>query len=160
MNDFEQRPGESRLSCDPADLDGDDHIVFIVRIRTPWNTRSECPKNLRQARERDSLATLEVDEVWRQGLDGLTSGEHAIILYWMHEARRDLIKQRPRHRLAATGVFSLRSPARPNPIALSIVRLLQVDAATGEISIDAIDCLNGTPLLDIKPWLGSVDLPV
>jgi tRNA (adenine37-N6)-methyltransferase len=54
-------------------------------------------------------------------------------------------------------VFGLRSPLRPNPIALAVVRLLGIDAATGRIEIDAIDCLDGTPLLDIKPYLPSVD---
>jgi tRNA (Thr-GGU) A37 N-methylase len=54
-------------------------------------------------------------------------------------------------------VFSLRSPARPNPIALAIVKILGIDQKKGIISIDAIDCLDGTPVLDIKPYLKSID---
>jgi tRNA-Thr(GGU) m(6)t(6)A37 methyltransferase TsaA len=159
MGDNDQRPGEIRLPFDPAETAGDAKVVFIGRVRSPWRTRAECPKNLRQARERNRPAVLEFDEPWRPGLSGLESLTHAIVLYWMHEARRDLIVQCPRHRPSATGVFALRSPARPNPIAMSIVRLLKIDAPAGEITIDAIDCLDGTPLIDIKPWLESVDLP-
>jgi tRNA (Thr-GGU) A37 N-methylase len=57
-------------------------------------------------------------------------------------------------------VFALRSPVRPNPIALAVVRVLGVDQERGLVGIDAIDCLDGTPLIDIKPWLASIDGPV
>jgi tRNA (Thr-GGU) A37 N-methylase len=75
----------------------------------------------------------------------------------MGEARRDLIVQAPRHKPEPTGVFALRSPARPNPIALATVRILDIDPAQGRITIDAIDCRDGTPLLDIKPWIERID---
>ena len=75
----------------------------------------------------------------------------------MDQARRDLIVQTPRHRSAPVGVFSLRSPVRPNPIALSVVRVLACDPDRGVIDVDALDCLDGTPLLDIKPYLESID---
>ena len=88
-------------------------------------------------------ATLEIDEAWRQGLQGLEAQEHVIVLYWMQQARRDLIIQRPRHRDDAVGVFALRSPARPNPIAVATVRILAIDQVSGSVQIDAIDCLDG-----------------
>jgi tRNA (Thr-GGU) A37 N-methylase len=56
-------------------------------------------------------------------------------------------------------VFSLRSPVRPNPIGLHVVRLLSCDADTGRLDVDALDCLDGTPVLDLKPWRQSVDVP-
>jgi tRNA (adenine37-N6)-methyltransferase len=65
--------------------------------------------------------------------------------------------QVPRHSGKTHGTFSLRSPARPNPIALSVVRILKVDADTGRIDIDAIDCHDGTPLVDIKPYRPGID---
>jgi tRNA (Thr-GGU) A37 N-methylase len=77
----------------------------------------------------------------------------------MQQSRRDLIIQQPRHRDEPIGVFALRSPARPNPIAIATVRILSMDQSTGLIQIDAIDCLDGTALLDIKPWLDTVDQP-
>lgn len=154
------RDGELRLPFDPAQRPGDVHIVFIGHIETPWRTRSDCPKNLRQARERARPgARLVVDAPWRQGLGGLEGVTHLIALYWMHEARRDLIVQAPRHRDAPAGVFALRSPVRPNPIASAVVAVRHLDMAAGTIDIDAIDCMNGTPLVDIKPWLPTVDMP-
>jgi tRNA-Thr(GGU) m(6)t(6)A37 methyltransferase TsaA len=158
MSEFEKRPGEIAVDNDPAQSADDGRVVFIGRISTPWKSRAECPKNLRQARERGENAIVEVDMPWRPGLAGLESVSHVILLYWMHEARRDLIVQSPRHRPEPTGVFALRSPVRPNPIALATVRVIKVDIEHGRLTIDGIDCIDGTPLLDIKPWIDSVDI--
>jgi tRNA-Thr(GGU) m(6)t(6)A37 methyltransferase TsaA len=153
------RPGEIRASVDPAVMAPDAGIVFIGRARTPWTRRGDMPKNLRQARERGGAASIEIGPEWRLGLRDLAPGGHIIVLTWMDRARRDLLVQAPRHRETATGVFSLRSPVRPNPIALHIVRLTGCDPVTGRLSVDALDCLDGTPVLDVKPWLQSVDVP-
>lgn len=160
MSDDEQRPGEVRLPFDPAEKAANATVAFIGRIRSPWRTRAECPRNIAQARERGCNALLELDSAWRPGLLGLDRSEYAIILYWMDQSRRDLIVQCPRHRKEPVGVFGLRSPARPNPIALAVVRLGSIDQAAGLIKIDAIDCLDGTPLLDIKPWIDTIDCPL
>ena len=157
MQEFEKRPGEIALDDDPAVFADDGRVVFIGKIHSPWKSRAECPKNLRQARERGEQASVEVNLPWRAGLAGLENTDRVILLYWMHEARRDLIVQTPRHRPEPSGVFSLRTPVRPNPIALACVRLLELDIESGFLTIDAIDCLNGTPLVDIKPWIESVD---
>jgi len=159
MDNYDQRPGEVRLPFDPAMTASDAAVAFIGKIRSPWKTRSECPRNIRQAREHDMPATLAIEEAWRPGLQGLEDHQHVIVLYWMQQSRRDLIIQRPRHRDEAVGVFALRSPARPNPIAIATVRILAIDQAAGLIRIDAIDCLDGTSLIDIKPWLDTVDQP-
>lgn len=156
-----KREGEISASVDPALLPGDAHVVFIGRIRSPWKTRSECPKNMRRARERaHGDCWLEIDEPWRPGLAGVKAGDHLHILYWMHAARRDLIVQRPRHRETPAGVFTLRSPVRPNPIAMALVKALAVDESAGRIEIDATDALDGTALLDIKPYLDTIDAAV
>ena len=157
MSTRDTRPGEQRLAADPAEAAGDAHLVFIGRIRSPWRTRAECPKNPREARGRGQPATLEIDPPYRAGIAGLEGYSHAIVLYWMHEARRDLIVQAPKHLAAPRGAFALRSPVRPNPIALAVVRLGAIDIGAGRIEIDAIDALDGTPLLDVKPYLPSVD---
>ncbi len=155
----DHRPGEVPLAVDPADLKGDARLVFIGRIRSAWRSREDCPKNLREARERGGAASIEVDEPWRRGLEGLEAETPLIVLYWMDRARRDLIVQSPKHRSRPTGVFSLRSPVRPNPIAVAVVGCLAIDRAAGRISIDAIDALDGTPVLDVRPWLSTVDIP-
>lgn len=153
-----KREGELAAAVDPAGLPGDAHVVFIGCIRSPWHSRSECPKNMRQAREREPAGCrLELDTPWRPGLTGLEPGDWAHILYWMHEARRDLVIQHPKHRDEPTGVFSLRSPVRPNPVALALVRITSIDAPAGIVGIDATDALDRTPLIDIKPHLPGVD---
>ncbi|MEZ5798135.1 MAG: TrmO family methyltransferase [Paracoccaceae bacterium] len=151
------RPGEQALPFDPA-ARADATLCFIGRIRSPWQ-RGDCPKNLREARERGGVFAVEIDPPFRPGLAGLAAGDPVILTYWTGQARRDLIVQSPAHRPAPTGVFALRSPARPNPLALAVTRITALDPATGAIGIEAIDAFDGTPLLDIKPWLASVDQP-
>jgi len=157
--DKTDRPGEIRTPVDPADQAGDAKLIFIGRARTPWNIREACPKNLREAREPGGFARIEVDPEWRPGLRDLEPGEAIIVLTWMNQARRDLLVQAPRHRESLAGVFSIRSPVRPNPIGLCVVRLLACDAEAGLLEVDALDCLDGTPILDIKPWRAGVDVP-
>ena len=160
------RPGERLLAGDPAARSADATLVFVGTARTPW-APGDCPRNLRQAREaaaRDApdpagRMRLEIAAPYRAGLEGLTAGDVLIVLYWMDGARRDLIRQAPRHRPDGAGVFALRSPARPNPVALAVVRCLDIDAAGGIVTVDALDCHDGTPVLDIKPWLPGVDIP-
>lgn len=158
------RPGETALPADPAERP-DAGIAFIGRLRTPWRP-GDCPRNLRQARERAAALPaapapfrLEIDAPFRPGLSGLAEGAPVWVLYWMAGSRRDLILQRPRHVEGPRGVFSLRSPARPNPIAMAATRLLSLDAEAGLLEVDALDAFDGTPLLDVKPWLPTVDIP-
>jgi tRNA-Thr(GGU) m(6)t(6)A37 methyltransferase TsaA len=153
------RPGEIRSTVDPARQPGDARLVFIGRARTPWTSREDCPKNLRQARERGGAASIEIDAAWRAGLRDLVAGEAIVVLTWLDQARRDVLVQAPRHRESVVGVFSLRSPVRPNPIGLHVVRLLSLDGEAGRLDLDALDCLDGTPVLDLKPWRQSVDVP-
>jgi len=126
-------------------------VYFIGRIRTPWKTRSECPRN---ARGSDAVCTIELDPRYAAALDGVATCTHLVVLYFMHEARRDLVVQVSRHS-GRRGTFALRSPVRPNPIALSVVRLLRIEGTT--LSVVGLDCLDGTPLIDIKPYFASVD---
>ncbi len=159
MSYDEQRPGEARASIDPSDADGDARLVFIGQADTPWISREQCPHNLRQARERGGDFTIRIDEPWRAGLKDLAAGDPIIVLYWMDRASRDLIIQSPRHSSGTRGVFSLRSPVRPNPVALAAVRIIDLDYEAGCVRVDALDCVDGTPVLDIKPWIGSIDVP-
>ena len=123
----------------------DASIVFIGRIYTPWTDRLTCP---RQGRQDGPTCRIEVFEPW-VALDGITEYERLEVLYWLHESRRDLVRQSPRNDGIARGTFSLRTPARPNPIGTQIVKLLRVDGPN--VFVRGLDCLNGTPLLDLKP---------
>jgi tRNA-Thr(GGU) m(6)t(6)A37 methyltransferase TsaA len=152
-----QRDGEIALPEDPAGMAPDGHVVFIGRVRSPWRTREDCPKNMRIAREAGATASVLIDAPYRPGLAGLEAGTYVVLLTWLDRARRDLIVQKPRHAPGPTGVFALRSPVRPNPIGLHVVRLLSVDPVDGVLGLEAIDVLDATPLLDIKPYLPSVD---
>ena len=120
-NAFGIRDGEVAVEL-PERFDAS--LYFIGRIRTPWKERKECPKN---ARESDAVCTIEVDPRWAPALTKVETLSHIIVLYWMDRSRRDLVLQVPRHYGEQFGTFSLRSPARPNPIALSVARLVSVD---------------------------------
>src|SRR5947209_16869811 len=128
----------------------DASLYFIGRIRTPWRRREDCPKN---GRESEALCTIELDSRWAQGLRGLETSSHVVVLYWMDQARRDLVLQAPRHYGEQRGTFALRSPARANPIAVSVPRLVEVNGS--KLSVVGLDCLDGTPLLDLKPYFAS-----
>ncbi|TPL90600.1 tRNA (N6-threonylcarbamoyladenosine(37)-N6)-methyltransferase TrmO [Mesorhizobium sp. B2-3-13] len=154
---FEAREGEQRLDQDPATMPPDSGIVFIGRIASPWTTRESCPKNMRAARETGQPAALTIEAPYREGLCGLDRASHVVILSWLHHAPRNLVVQKPRHAAEAKGVFGLRSPARPNPIGLHVAKLVGLDIATGRIDLDAIDVLDGTPVIDIKPYFASTD---
>jgi tRNA-Thr(GGU) m(6)t(6)A37 methyltransferase TsaA len=147
--DFGIRPGEIATDLPPQ---FDASLYFIGRIRTPWSRREDCPKN---ARESDAVCTLEIDPRWAQALAGVESCTHLVVLYWMNRSRRDLVLQMPRHYREGRGTFALRSPARPNPIAMSVVRLLRREGTS--LSVAGLDCLDDTPLLDIKPYFASTD---
>ena len=148
-NPYGIREGEVAVEL-PARFDAS--LYFIGRIRTPWQRRENCPKN---ARESDAVCTIEVDPRWADGLKGVEGCTHLVVLYWMDKARRDLVLQVPRHYSEQRGTFALRSPARPNPIAMSVARLLRVDGA--KLAVVGLDCLDDTPLLDLKPYFASTD---
>ena len=154
---FETREGETLLAANPAQLRPDGHVVFIGRIVSPWASREDCPKNMRAARESGCTATILIGEPYRPGLQNLERASHIVILSWLHHAPRNLIVQKPRHAAEPKGVFSLRSPARPNPVGLHVAKLVALDIEAGRIEIDAIDVLDGTPVIDIKPYYASVD---
>jgi len=143
------REGEVAAAL-PARFDAS--LYFIGRIRTPWRRRDDCPKN---ARGSDAVCTIVLDPRWVAGLQGLESASHVIVLYWMDKARRDLVLQAPHHYTERRGTFALRSPVRPNPIALSVARLLRIEG--NELSVVGLDCLDNTPLLDLKPYFASTD---
>src|SRR5690349_24182470 len=114
------RPGEIATTL-PDRFDAG--LYFIGHIRTPWTKRSDCPTN---ARVSDAVCTIELDARYAAALEGVETCTHLIVLYFMHEARRDLVVQVSRHS-GRRGTFALRSPVKPNPIALSVARLVRIE---------------------------------
>jgi tRNA (adenine37-N6)-methyltransferase len=137
------RPGEIVVESPEP---GDASLRFIGRIHTPWTSRQECP---RQGRLDGPDCRVEVFEPWVSALDGLAGYKTIEVIYWMHLSRRDLVLQSPRADGETVGTFALRSPVRPNPIATSFVALVRIDGPF--LFVRGLDCVDGTPLLDLKP---------
>ena len=136
---------ENEVSVPPFEPD-DARLVFIGTIRTPWTSRLETP---RQGRLDGPDCRIVLDERWAPALDGIEAFEKIEVLYWLHESRRDLVRQSPANDGTTRGTFALRSPVRPNPIGTSIVRLLRREGRV--LVVRGLDCLDGTPLIDVKP---------
>ena len=137
------RPGETTLRDLPPEAAG---LIYIGRIRTPFATRQDCP---RQGSVDGPECRIEVDDRFAPALDGVERFDHLEILYWLDRGRRDLLTQSPKSDGAVRGTFSLRSPMRPNPIGTARVRLIARKGNT--LAVRGLDCLDDTPLLDIKP---------
>jgi tRNA-Thr(GGU) m(6)t(6)A37 methyltransferase TsaA len=137
------REGELAVEAPKANDAG---LVFIGRIRTPWNSRVDTP---RQGRHDGPVCRLEIFEPWVPALKGVDFYSHLEVIYWLHQSRRDLVLQSPKDNRSTRGTFSLRSPQRPNPIGTSIVKLVGVEGST--VFVRGLDCLDETPLIDLKP---------
>ncbi|MBO6777996.1 MAG: tRNA (N6-threonylcarbamoyladenosine(37)-N6)-methyltransferase TrmO [Marinibacterium sp.] len=138
------RPGEVAVK---GPVVSDASLQFIGRIRTPFQTRADCPRQ--GDMEAGPVCTLEIAEKWRLALVGLEKFGFGDVLYWLDQSRRDLVHQRPGHSNAPVGTFAIRSPVRPNPIGLSRVAI--VELREDAVLVRGLDCLDKTPLLDIKP---------
>ncbi len=121
-------------------------LVYIGRIHTPWTSRFMAP---RQGRHDGPVCRLEIFEPWVPALQDIDLYSSLEVIYWLHLSRRDLVLQSPKNDGTARGTFSLRSPVRPNPLGTSMVRLVGVEKNV--VAVRGLDCLDGTPLLDVKP---------
>ena len=126
------------------------HLRPVAIVRSPLNDLESAPK---QAHEGAPEAWLEFDPAVLDALDGLKPGDDVIVLTWLDRADRDVLRVHPRGDPAnpIQGVFNTRSPARPNPIGLHEVRILAIDGARMRVS--ALEAVDGTPVLDVKPVL-------
>ena len=144
VSQSETRAGERAVQTDGA---FDAGLWFIGRIRTPWATRADCPRQ--GDAQAGPICTVEIGDAWQTALEGIDAFEQLELLYWLDQSRRDLVLQKPRHAAQARGTFALRSPVRPNPIGVSRVTLLECDGS--RLRVRGLDCLDGTPLIDLKP---------
>lgn len=129
--------------------------MFEVRpigvVVSPLTSLDGAPK---QADEGAPEAWIVLHESVRDAVADVHVGDELVVLTWLHAADRDVLAVRPRGDpdRPLTGVFSTRSPARPNPIGLHPVRALEVDGL--RIRVDALEALDGTPVVDLKSDLG------
>ena len=121
-------------------------LVFIGTIHTPWTSRLMTP---RQGRLDGPVCRIELFAPWVPALAGLEHFERVEVLYWLHLSRRDLVLQSPANDGTTRGTFALRSPVRPNPIGTALAKLVGIEGGT--VLVQGLDCLDGTPLLDLKP---------
>ncbi len=126
----------------------------IGHVRSPLTTRDEAP---RQGSEGAPDAWLELQPGALAGIDGISVGQEILVLTWLHQARRDVLKVHPRSdpALPLCGVFATRSPDRPNPIGLHRVRVVELDR--GRIKVGPLEAIDGTPIVDLKPVLDVRD---
>ncbi len=124
-------------------------------IRTPWDGPENMP--IQPAGALGVEGTVELFEEYREGLQDLEGFSHIILLYHFHRSRGFELRVVPYMDTKPHGVFATRAPRRPNPIGLSVVRLLRVEEGT--LHIRNVDMLDGTPLLDIKPFVPEFDVP-
>ncbi|MFN8420816.1 MAG: tRNA (N6-threonylcarbamoyladenosine(37)-N6)-methyltransferase TrmO [Anaerolineae bacterium] len=122
----------------------------IGTIRSSLKQRSDAP---RQGSEGAPDAWLDVEEAYAEALHGLAVGDHLILITWLHQAQRDVLKTHPRNdpNNPLTGVFATRSPDRPNPLGLHRVTVLEIDGT--RLRVDPLEAIDGTPVVDIKPVL-------
>ena len=127
-------------------------VAPIGTIHSPFQTREGTP---RQGRFSDALVTLEILPEFTEGLQDVEQQPHLIVLYWLDRSNRTALKAIPPHTGIEHGVFATRSPDRPNPIGICIVELVRREG--NQLFVRGLDALDGTPLLDIKPYSAAID---
>lgn len=122
-------------------------------VRSPHQTARGTP--IQPSRARGVEGTVEIDEEYVEGLSDLDGFSHIILICHLHKASPLKLKVVPYLDTELRGLFATRSPSRPNPIGLSVVRLLEIDGRC--LRIEGVDLLDGTPVLDIKPYVREFD---
>ena len=131
-------------------IDPEMRLRRVGTVRSPLRRREDCPS---QGDEGAPGAVVEIDGTYRMGLSGIRPGSEIVLITWLHRARRDVLRLRPRNdpARAARGVFATRSPDRPNPLGIHRVRVLAVDESGGTLHVEPLEVLDGTPVVDVKP---------
>jgi tRNA-Thr(GGU) m(6)t(6)A37 methyltransferase TsaA len=131
-------------------------IIFrpIGVVHSPFQETTGTP--IQPGATRGTAGVVEILPAYQEGLQDLDGFSHLILLYYFHLARGFSLKVKPFLDDTERGLFATRAPARPNPIGLSVVRLNRVEGH--KLHIQDVDIVDGTPLLDIKPYVPQFDL--
>ncbi len=124
-----------------------DRLQFIGVLHGDITNREDAPKNFDES---ERIGTLEIYPKYQEGLDGIAPGQIIVVLFWLHESSREILKVYPRgdRSKGLRGVFATRSPVRPNPIAISELKVLAIHG--NHLDVLGLDILDGTPIVDIK----------
>ncbi|MCB2226996.1 MAG: tRNA (N6-threonylcarbamoyladenosine(37)-N6)-methyltransferase TrmO [Desulfarculaceae bacterium] len=125
-------------------------------VKSRLKNLDQAPK---QGPEAGMDAVIELEPQWLQGLTGLTPGRWLWVICLFDRSGEPKVMVHPRgdHSRPKTGMFNTRSPHRPNPLSLTLVKLVAVDGP--RLSVRGLEMLDGTPVVDIKPWVEGVDQP-
>lgn len=126
-----------------------DQIGFII---SSYKAKADSP---RQGRNSNETSEIIVFDEYVDALDSIERHGYLYILYWLDKAERNKFKVIPPGQHEERGVFSIRAPARPNPIALCLVKVLKIEG--NHLFVKWLDALDGSPLLDIKPFIKDLD---
>jgi len=146
------------VSHSSVDQDRTVQPTFAVRgvgyVVSPY----DAPGEVRHSHDRwtEDVSTIRLLRRYRRLLGGLEGYSHVLVLFWIHRAREWKMPKdhnKPRH----VKVFATRMPVRPNPIGISAVELLAFSTETGELTVRGLDAVDGTPILDIKPYIPNFD---
>jgi tRNA-Thr(GGU) m(6)t(6)A37 methyltransferase TsaA len=131
---------------------GDYLLQPIGTVRSPLTDRVTAPN---QGSDGAPDAVLELTPAVSDGLEGIAPGDEVIVVTWLHESRRDVLRLHPQwdERNPITGVFNTRSPDRPNPLGLHRVTVREISGST--LTVGPLEVIDGTPVIDIKPVLGA-----
>ena len=121
-------------------------------IHSPYKSREEAP---RQGRGRKEICEVEVFPEFEEGLKDLEGFSHIILIYWFHKSKGYSLRITTPWDTVMHGLFTTRSPNRPCPLGLSVVELVSKEGNV--LKVRGLDALDGTPLLDIKPYIPSSD---
>jgi tRNA-Thr(GGU) m(6)t(6)A37 methyltransferase TsaA len=121
-------------------------------INSPYKTKEDAP---RQGRYSDKLSKITVFDEYLEGIQDIQRHKYYYIFYWLDKAERDKLKGIPPGKTEERGVFSIRSPIRPNPIALCLIELIKVERNV--LTVKWLDALDGSLIIDIKPFWPETD---
>jgi tRNA-Thr(GGU) m(6)t(6)A37 methyltransferase TsaA len=127
-------------------------LKSIGSVRSPYRSTADVPKGLGAQHEADGV--IEVLPAFEEGLKDIEGFSHLYVIWVFHRSKASELTAYPPADDRPHGVFATRSPARPNPIGLTVVRLLRRDGCN--LHVRGVDMIDGTPVLDIKPYLSNV----
>lgn len=121
------------------------HIIGV--LHGDIASREDAPKNYDESKR---TGTLEIYREFQEGLEGIEAGQTIVVVFWLHKSTRDVLKVYPRgdKSRGLRGVFATRSPMRPNPLAISELKVLAIHG--NRLDVSGLDILDGTPIVDIK----------